>query len=164
MSTGTVVSLFLSALALLISAATLYLTLIRKKAALVGCLRAMTTQVSVEDGDWVLEFALANTGDVELLVSEVDLDTPTDNLVPEISSDALPLVLEPGRVRSLTLELPHRFCWRVSNSRDSLTFSFHVFSSRGVSYFPRTTVVLAEAAVETRGTSWVPFTLGRAVR
>lgn len=96
MSTGTVVSLFLSALALLISAATLYLTLIRKKAALVGCLRAMTTQVSVEDGDWVLEFALANTGDVEWLVSEVDLDTPTDNLVPEISSDALPLCAGAG--------------------------------------------------------------------
>lgn len=164
MSTGTVISLFLSALALVVSTATLYLTLIRKKAAFVGCLRAMTTHEFGIDEDWTFDFALANTGDVELLVSKVDLSSPQDVLVPEISSATLPLVLEPGQVRSLTMNLPNRFCWRIARSREPLTFNFHVFSSRGASYIPRTSVTLTEADVEVPSSGWAPFNLGRACR
>jgi len=164
MNPGTVISLVLSAFALLVSGATLYLTLLRKKAALVGCILAMTIPEAVDREDWNFEFALANTGDVELLLRDVDVDLPTGGLVPEIASAACPVVLGPGQVRSLALKLPNKFCRRISQSREPLTFKLHFFSSRGTAYISRASVTLTEGGIEAPKSNWAPFTLGRAVR
>jgi hypothetical protein len=164
MNSGTVISIILSSLALLVSGATFYLTVLRKKAAFVGCLLATSTVEFGDDDDWVFEFALANTGDVELLVTEANLDLPTDGVVPILSSDALPLVLEPGQVRSLALDLPNKFCWQLSRRREPLIFSFRVFSARGTVYVPQITVAVTADDPAAPITNWTPFTLGQAIR
>lgn len=164
MNSGTLASIALSALALLVSGATLYLTLLRKKAALVGCLLSTTTSEVGEADDWNFEFALANTGDVELLVREVDLDLPASGTVPEISAIALPLVIRPSQVVPLDFGLPNRFCRQVLHSQEPVAFNFHVFSSRGATYVARTLVTLTDGDVVQPKANWMPFTLGRAVR
>ncbi|ODU93054.1 MAG: hypothetical protein BGP23_14185 [Lysobacterales bacterium 66-474] len=154
----------LSAFALLVSIATLYLTFLRKKAGLVGCLLTMTAPEIGSAEAWGFEFAFANTGDVELLVREVDLAVQTDGFVPELSSDALPFVLEPGRVRPLALELPNRFCRWVEQDQQRLTFNFHFFSSRGTQYVSRMSVTLGADGPDASKANFAPFTLGRVVR
>lgn len=164
MNAGALTSIALSVLALLVSGTTLYLTLLRKKAALVGCLLSMTTPEVGDADDWNFEFALANTGDVELLIREVDLDLPTSGTVPEISATALPLVIRPGQVAPLDFGLPNRFCRQVLHSQERVAFNFHIFSSRGSTYVARTLVTLTDGDVVPPKVNWAPFTLGQAVR
>ena len=164
MNVGAEISIAISLVALLVSGATFYLTLLRKKAALVGCLLSSTTPEPGDNEHWRFEFALANTGDVELLIREADLDLPASGLVPEISSLAFPLVIKPGEVVPLQLELPNRFCRKVIQTGELLAFNFHVFSSRGVLYVARTSVTLTEGDSDPPKANWAPFTLGPAVR
>lgn len=164
MNVGTGISIALSAVALLVSGATFYLTLLRKKAALVGCLLSTMSPDAGDNDDWRFEFALANTGNVELLVREAALDPLASGLAPEISSLAFPYVIKPGEVAPLEMELPKRFCREVIQTGEQLAFNFHVFSSRGVPYVARTSVALTEDDVEPPKANWVPFTLGRAIR
>ena len=97
MDSGDIAATILSTLALLVSGWTLYLTYFRKKAALIGCLAAVSVPAPDQVEDCVFDFALSNNGNLELLVREVslDFDDGEDGLIPEISA-ALPIVLKPG--------------------------------------------------------------------
>jgi len=163
MDAGNVVATTLSSLALLVSAATLYLTYFRKKAALVGCLAAMSAPEVDDVDNWSFEFALSNTGNIELLVREVALEPPKIGLVPEITPEALPAILKPGEVQLLTLELPNRFCRQPAQIQHGVTFTFHVFSSRGTVYAPRKALGPLREVGGTTKADWVPFTLGGAM-
>ena len=152
----------LSSLALLVSAATLYLTFFRKHAALIGCLTAVTTPNPDEIENCVFDFALANSGTLELLVREVSVDfmSPAAGLVPEISPAALPAVLKPGQVQLLRLEIPNLFLSKVAQSGQAVSLQFHVFSSRGTLYRPSKVLAPQGEVHDLPPDTWVPFKLG----
>jgi len=85
---------FLASLALLVSIATLYLTFLRKKSSLIGCIAAVSTPEPGSLDDCMFDFALSNTGTLELLIREVtlDIDGPGPALIPEISTPHVPVV------------------------------------------------------------------------
>lgn len=163
MNASNIASIALSSLAVLVSFATLFLTFLYKKAALVGCLASITTPEAASRDNCIFEFALSNTGTLDLLIREISLDlTGSDTgLTPEISPSSIPMVLKAGQVQLLRIELPNLFLRKVAQNRNDIIFQFHIFSSRGTFYLPEKTFTPKVADYVAPEDAWSPFLLGK---
>lgn len=152
-------ALVVSFLALLVSGANFYLTVLSKKAALLGCVAAIATPEADSSDEQVFEFALSNTGKVDLLVREASFDAVDSaiQLVPELLSDDLPVVLKAGQVQLIKLRAAARFVKSVAHIPGlELAIEFRVFSSRGKAHQARK-VVMKNGAQP--GDLWSPFAM-----
>lgn len=80
MDNGDIAATILASLALPVSIATLYLTFLRKRSSLIGCIAAVSTPEPGSLDDCMFDFALSNTGTLELLIREVSLDIERPSL------------------------------------------------------------------------------------
>jgi|SRR5690348_8074373 hypothetical protein len=163
MDASDIATIVLSSLALLVSIATLFLTFLYKRAALVGCLALVTTPEATSRDNCVFEFALSNTGTLELLIRDVSLDlTPRrSNLIPDISPASVPIVLKPGQVQLLRIEIPNLFLRKIAQNQQGIVVQFHIFSSRGTFYMPEKTLIPKVADYVMPEDAWAPFLLGK---
>lgn len=162
MDNGDIAATVLASLALFVSIATLYLTFFRKKAGLVGCLAAITAPEPADLDNCVFDFALSNTGTLELLVRDISLvlDGPDAGIVPEITPSVLPTVLKPGQVQLLKLEIPNLFMRKSAMSGRGVSVQFHVVSSRGIFYRPSKVLAPQRETHDLPPDVWAPFVLG----
>lgn len=155
----------ISALALLISIFTLYLTYFRKSASLIGRVASVQVAEKGQIDPWEFDFSLSNAGNLELLVKGVmlELDVDDGRLVPEVSSE-LPRVLRPGQIQLIRVSIPSRFIENVAESGRGLNVVFEVFSSKGDSYLPAKVIFgPGSEAGEFKRDLWKSFPLGDAV-
>ncbi len=159
-------TLLVSALALVVSAATFYRTQLRRTAALVGWVAVINQDDDEEGGAAITDyaFALSNSGAVDLLVREasVYLTGSAAQLVPEIPSDNLPLVLKPGEVKLIHLSLPTRFVENMAATAGAaVSVELQIYAASGKLYIPRKLVVSGE---QIPSDLWAPFKLGKPKR
>ena len=163
MDNGDISATVLSSLALLVSLVTLYLTFFHKRAKLVACLAAIDFPEPSHSPHCTFDFALSNTGTLELLLREISIDasSPDVGLLPEIHLEELPLVVSPGQVKLVKVQVPNLFIRNIAQRGGGVEFAFHIFSSRGDLYLARKAVSSLDASLELPKRTWSPFSLGR---
>ena len=163
MDNGDISATILASLALLVSIFTLYLTFLHKRAKLIGCLAAIDFPAPSYSPFCTFDFALSNTGTLELLLREVALDVsgPYTGLLPETNPEDMPIVIGPGQVKLIKVQIPNLFIRNLAQRGGSIEFDFHIFSSRGNLYLARKLVAPLDESLELPKSTWSPFSLGK---
>jgi|GEM_PF-7048108 len=163
MDASDIATIVLSTLALFVSIATLFLTFLYKRAALVGCLASITTPEVTSRDNCVFEFALSNTGTLDLLIRDIsfDLTAHRSDPIPDIAPSFIPTVLKAGQVQLLKITLPNLFLQKAARNQYGIVIQFHIFSSRGIFYMPEKLIVPRVADYPMPEDAWSPFLLGK---
>lgn len=159
MSATETITLVIAALALAVSVFSLYRTYFHTSVDLVGTLASLNVP---EPGDWVpavFEFTLSNLGNRELLIRETSVDAlpHREELIPEGETKELPLVLRPGEIRLIRIEVASHWLYELYEEGRQVRFEIEVIgpdaSVRGIAKdisFTSTGLSVGEEA-------WSPF-------
>ena len=155
------VTTVLSVTALLVSLTTLYLTYLRKDLKLVGVLAEYWVDEPNVLMGVVLDFALSNTGNKDLLVRKaaVELVPETGGLLPEIECKELPAVVKPDHVTLIKIELPQRFMRNAVNANGNARITFEVFGPGAAQYRLSKVLPFRGGELVFTESAWEPFHL-----
>jgi len=131
-----VIAICISAVALIVSLLTLYLTYFYQKVSLIGRLVLYNTNSTVDKLCGEYKFSLSNSGNKELLVWEVELDIENKigYLIPELSIGEIPAVIKAGAILLLRIDIPIIFMRLAASNNVNVIVKFQIVSSDGIAY------------------------------
>lgn len=161
MSLSEFISIFIASIAIIISFATLYFSHIRQKISLLGAL------VSVHQSDKssyhdIYEFCLSNNGNREILIRDVEIvhfSNSVHTLVPDIKPEIIPMIIKPGQLQLIKINLPKLFMKKAFEAKESVLTQFHVYSTNGKLYLASKEVPSLLEKNNFKSNTWQPFKL-----
>jgi len=167
MTQNEIITIVLSAGALLVSLLTLYFTYFHKRAGLVGVLVGRKHRISPKY-IYEIEYALSNTGNVQLILKEVkvlighsasEMKLGAHSVSDSECSDS-PAVIEPGNVKLVHLRFMEDAIAKAKKNTGRCFVSFTLISSRGIIYeLMHDLTSLNDYDIETELIAWEPFKL-----
>jgi hypothetical protein len=160
------VALLVSILALVLSGATIYFTFFHTWTSMTGLL---VTYGKEEEGlhDRYLEYALSNTGNVQLILNRVTVMVSRDLTK---GFDSLPVTIEPGTAKLVRVRFAlEEARWAIEHKHHCLV-DFQFLSSRGKRYqashdfqptVPEPPTLGTSSPITFGGKEWKPFRIRR---
>ena len=165
MEKNELVSLTISALALLVSLITLFLTQFFKRNSLVGVIASWNTGAEISEEFQICDVTLSNTGNRELLVRDIELlcsPEKGDETFPVVEHTNIPVVIKPGEVKLLKINVPNYYLKFLSSRKQKLKFLFHIYSNDVTLYVCEKTLSFPYKNNEPTKEDWKPFKMFKA--
>lgn len=159
-----IITIVISIVSLIVSLITVYFSFFRKKLSFIGCLAAYHTTSDRDPNVGRYEFALSNNGNRELLLRDIIVDvtnSPQGMLLPVIKNYEIPVIIKPGQMVLLNIELPKLFLTRIVETDLVVSLDFHIYSTDAKLFIVTKLLKFTNQNLEISPDGWKPFKLGK---